>query len=156
MANDNPPKNKPVSVKSLFGDILPADYAEHSGLIARLQHYFDRLSGDAVYQQVRVLNATSSQLHVSLPNSMLANYFRLYEPELRQAIERDLSLRVTIKTSVQPPSSESAGTDGASAKPEIGEQVPGYLHKAVASVEGEQLQSAIRALADTLAKRRTY
>lgn len=143
--------SKPLPVKNFFARVLPEDYRTHASLIHQFQHFFQQMKDDAVYQQVTVNNVSDHLLHVSLPNSTLANYFRLHELELQQSIESAFSIRPSIKVSVQPKQQDKKLPRESPAP--VSEKVVDQISKSSEAVEDEHLKAAIKSLSATLARR---
>jgi hypothetical protein len=151
MKKRKPSNSKPLPVKNFFARVLPENYRAHASLIHQFQHFFQQMKDDAVYQQVTVNNVSDNLLHVSLPNSTLANYFRLHELELKQSIENAFSIRPSIKVSVKPEQQDKE-LRREPLKP-VSEKVADQIGKSSEAVEDEHLKAAIKSLSATLARR---
>lgn len=143
--------SKPLPVKNFFARVLPEDYRAHASLIQQFQHFFQQMRDDAVYQQVTVNNVSDNLLHVSLPNSTLANYFRLHERELQQSIESAFSIRPSIKVTVQPEQRNKELLREPLAP--VSEKIADQINKSSETMEDEHLKAAIKSLSATLANR---
>ncbi len=143
--------NKLQPMATMFGDLLPPDYASKRAEIDQLQMFFNTQQSDAVFQMVTVLNVTDDYLHVSLPNATLSAYLRLHTEQIRQMLKDYFQLDVALKISTQPEAahaetSRSQSDFGADISPATSEK----MQKMAQDIDDETLRKAMQSLSKTL------
>ena len=136
--------NTPRPVRSLFADVLPAQYRQHTASIAQYQAFFDNLDQDPVYQHVQVVDVDESRLAVAVTSPGIANYLRLHTREIDTMIEEAFGRKLQLKISVTPGKLEASVEQSRRGKaPRFTEQVARRVEQSASGVEDEALKAAL-------------
>lgn len=144
-------KHYPVPVSRLFGKLLPDNFRQKSATIQQYQQFFKSQTSDAVYQMVQVMNVTDDAITLAVPSSALVNYLRLHSAEIRNQILEQFHKSLELKV-IADPTSMSPADEKSPLKPakHFSQSVCDQLKKSAASVDDDELRSALESLSKTI------
>ncbi len=150
MSDDKRHTRHPVRLAGLCIKWLPKDFRRHSAVIAQYQQFFDSHQGEAVYRQVRVLNASDKQLLLALPSPALVNYLRLHGAQLQQEIQQLFGASPSLKLVVRPFGGIERTATKLQPPAHVSRSVSARVRKSADGIEDESLRQALIALAQSI------
>ncbi len=143
--------SRPRPVSSLFGRLLPPDFARQRVLIEQYQQFFNSLDSDPAFALVQVLHVRERELAVALPSPAHAAWLRRNQPQLEQAIQEQFGQRLSLNIRVDPelmtPRKVAPGLPPA--RP-VRRETAERIERSAAAIDDEALSRALKSLARTL------
>lgn len=142
---------RPRPVSSLFGRLLPPDFARQRVLIEQYQQFFNGLDGDPAFARVQVLHVGERELAVALPSPAHAAWLRRHQPQLEQAIREQFGQTLTVNIRVDPElMTPSRATPGLPPARPVRRETAERIERSAAAIDDEALSRALMSLARTL------
>jgi len=133
--------------------VLPENFAQVSAQTKAIQKFLREQLPDPINQQVSVINCSDQEITLAVADPQVANYLRLYLPEVQQQIHESLGMSQKLRIRTMPDSMLKAGTRPQSNKPaKVSKATADAISKTAGWIEDENLKASLQSLAGAVKK----